>query len=113
MKPEKGFYYHYRHNPDESVNNCAYEMLGTAFNTESTDSRGDDPTPFLKDEVVIYRPLYSQSLIEKAGRDFWVRPVAMFEEMITKDSKTFPRFQKITDPKIIEELVKIRDMMYK
>jgi len=113
MKPEKGFYYHCKHDPSGPFNNAAYELLGTAFNTESAASHSDDPNDFVKDEVVVYRPIFSDSLIEKAGRDFWVRPVAMFEEIIKKDGKIFPRFQKITDPKIIEELVKIRDRMYK
>ena len=111
--PEKGFYYHFRHNPDGPVNECAYEMVGTAFNTESSNVHSDDITPFLKDEVVIYRPLYNMSIVFKSGRGFWVRPVSMFEELVTKEGKTFPRFQKINDPKIIEELVKIRDEMYK
>ena len=88
-------------------------MVGTAFSTESTNVHSDDPTLFLKDEVVLYRPLYKESIVFKSERDFWYRPMGMFEELVTKDGKTFPRFQKITDPKIIEELVKIREEMYK
>lgn len=36
----------------------------------------------------------------------------MFMEDVTKDGKTFARFTKITDEKVIAELVKIRDKMY-
>ena len=111
--PEKGFYYHFRHNPNGTVNDCAYEMLGTAFSTETTNVHSDDPALFLKDEVVLYRPLYKESIIYKTGRDCWYRPIGMFEEMVTKEGKTFPRFQKISDPKVIAELEKIRDEMYK
>jgi hypothetical protein len=111
--PEKGFYYHFRHDSSKGVNDCAYEMIGTAFSTESTNVHGDDPALFLKDEVVLYRPLYKESIVFKSGRDFWYRPISMFEEMVTKEGKTFPRFQKITDPEIIAKLADIRDQMYK
>ena len=110
---EPGFYYHYKHDTSGPVNNFAYEVIGMAFNTESTLAHREDLEGFLKDEVVIYRALYDTSIAFKNGKKFWVRPVAMFEEMVAKDGKTFPRFQKITDSKIIEELVKIRDRMYK
>jgi hypothetical protein len=48
----------------------------------------------------------------KNGKMFDIRPLEMFMEEITKDSKTFPRFQKITDQKIIAELERIKKEMY-
>ncbi len=93
-KIEKGFYYHRKHDPQGAVTNFAYEILGTAFHSESTD--------FVKDEVFIYRPLYQSQLLIENGVGFWVRPVEMFD-----------RFTKITDPAIIAELAKARDAMYK
>ena len=40
------------------------------------------------EEMVVYRALYE-------GGGVWVRPVAMFEETVVRDGKTFPRFTKI------------------
>ena len=113
MQPlEKGFYYHNKHNPDGPINNCAYELLGMAFNTEAVNFHSEDPNDFLQDEVVVYRPLFSDSLIEKAGRDFWIRPAHMFLEQVEKDGELVSRFQKITDSGTIQELEKIRNEMY-
>ncbi len=108
QEPEKGFYYHFK----RAEMPFAYEVIGTAFSTESGGVHGDDPAEFLKDAVVIYRPLYESALVYKAGKRFWVRPLAMFTGTVTKDGKTFPRFQKITDPELITKLEKIRDEMY-
>lgn len=44
---------------------------------------------------------------------FDARPLAMWMGDVTKDDKTFPRFQKITDPELISQLEKIREEMYK
>jgi hypothetical protein len=116
MEIEKGFYYHFRHDPNGPVTDCVYEMIGTAFNTETITSgtgKTEDPTEFFKDEMVIYRPLYDTSLVYKTGKRFWVRPALMFLEIIEKEGKTFQRFQKITDPAVVAELEKVRDEMYK
>ncbi len=115
MEIEKGFYYHFRHDPNKGVNDCAYEMIGTAFNTETVTSgtgKTEDPTEFFKDEMVIYRPLYNTSLVYKAGKRFWVRPAHMFLGIVEKEGKTFQRFQKITDPVTIQKLKEIKDEMY-
>ncbi len=110
-----GFYYHYKHDINGLVNDCAYEYIGSAFSTESSSSgvHRESFEDFIKDEVVIYRPLYSSALVYRAGKKFWTRPAKMFAETITKDGKTFPRFYKITDEKVIAELIKIRDELYK
>lgn len=98
--PEKGFYYHYKHDDAGSINNYAYEVMGIGSHTE------EDETFF-----VVYRPLY-ESTVYLAGKFFDVRPVEMFMEEIIKDGKTLPRFRKITDPEIILQLNKIKGEMY-
>ena len=53
-----------------------YEVVALARHSES-------------DEImVVYRALYG------AG-EFWVRPAAMWNESVTRDGKTFPRFTYI------------------
>ncbi len=56
-------------------------------------------------KFIIYRRLYKDP-------KYWLRPHDMFFESVTKEGKTFPRFQKITDEKIITELQQISDKMY-
>ncbi len=102
--PEKGFYYHYKHDKNREVNNYAYEVLGVGHHTE------DDCRP-IDANMVVYRPLYESS-VYKAGRLFDLRPLDMFLESVVKDGKTLPRFEKITDPEIIAELEEIKNKMY-
>ena len=40
--------------------------------------------------MVVYQAMYGD-------RDIWVRPKAMFEEVIERDGKTFRRFEAITE----------------
>lgn len=102
--PAKGFYYHYKHDPSGPINNYAYEFLGVGHHTED-DCRPEDR--FLG----VYRPLY-EAFVYRNGKMFDVRPLAMWMEDVTKDGKTFPRFARIDDPKVIAELTAIRDRMY-
>lgn len=95
--PERGFYYHYKHTED-SINNYAYEVIGVGRNTEENTF------------TVLYRPLYESDWMKPA--DYQSRPLEMFLENVTKEGKTFPRFVKITDEKIIEELQRIKKEMY-
>ncbi len=111
-RPEKGFYYHWKHNADGSITDGAYEILGTAWNTEAVDFKSENPTDFLKTEMVIYRPLYKEALVYMEGKRFWLRLLKNFMQKMEKDGQTFDRFQKITDNKIIAELEKVRDYMY-
>jgi hypothetical protein len=102
--PEKGFYYHYKHDPAGSVNNYAYEVMGVGCHTED-DCRPED------ENLVVYRPLYESS-VYKAGKLFDIRPLGMFMESVAKDGQTIPRFRKITDTGTIAALTVIRDRMY-
>lgn len=102
--PEKGFYYHYKHDPSGLVGNYAYEIVGVGAHTED-DCRPEDI------HMVVYRPLYESS-VYKAGKLFDLRPLEMWMEDVTKDGKTFPRFQKITDLEVIAQLEVIKEEMY-
>ena len=69
---ETGRYRHFKGNE--------YEVLYLAKHSETME------------DMVVYRALYGE-------RGVWVRPAAMWEETITRDGKTFKRFEKLpTDP---------------
>lgn len=103
--PENGFYYHYKHDSNGPINNYAYEVMGVGCHTEA-DCRPEDAN------MVVYRPLYEEASVYKAGKLFDLRPLSMFMEEVSKDGKTFPRFQKITDSTIVSRLETIRGHMY-
>ena len=50
-----------------------YEVVGIARHSETME------------EMVVYRALYGEG-------GLWVRPAAMWNETVTRDGKTFPRF---------------------
>ena len=102
--PEKGFYYHYKHDPNGSVGNYAYEIIGVGHHRED-DCRPEDAN------MVVYRPLYD-AFVYTHGKLFDLRPLEMWMGDVTKEGKTFPRFARITDPAVIAELEVIRDQMY-
>ncbi len=103
-KPTGVFYYHYKHNPDGGIEDYAYEFLGVGYHTEIEDMD--------KAAMVVYRPLYKRARVYKAGKHWDVRPLAMFMEKVVKDGKPISRFTKITNPKVILQLKKIRNQMY-
>lgn len=53
-----------------------YEVIGEAKHSETLE------------EYVVYRALYGE-------KGLWIRPKKMFEETITRDGKTFKRFEYI------------------
>ncbi|MBQ5781857.1 MAG: DUF1653 domain-containing protein [Oscillospiraceae bacterium] len=55
-----------------------YEVLYIAKHSETME------------EMVVYKALYGEGGI-------WVRPASMWEETITREGKTFRRFEKIDD----------------
>jgi hypothetical protein len=95
--PLKGYYHHYKHDSKGPINNYAYEVRGVGCHTE-------DGTWF-----VIYRPLYPEAFVYKAGKHFDIRPLTMFMEEV---SPGVPRFKKITDTDVIAELIKKRTELY-
>jgi hypothetical protein len=102
--PEVGFYYHYKRESGMVVEYYAYEVLGVGCHTED-DCRPEDA------HMVVYRPLYVTE-VYRAGRLFDLRPLDMWMGTVTKDGKTFPRFQKITDPEVLALLKAIKLRMY-
>ncbi len=104
--PEKGFYYHYKHDPAGSINDYAYEVLGVGLHTEGNHS---EMSP--DDLFVVYRPIH-EAYVYKMGKMFDIRPLEMFMGEVEKDGKVLKRFTKITDEKVIAELKKKRDEMY-
>jgi hypothetical protein len=102
--PEKGFYYHYKHDPQGPVNNYAYEVIGVGCHTEE-DCRPEDAN------MVVYLPLYEAS-VYKAGKLFDLRPLEMWMGEVTKDGSTFPRFGKITDEKTLKLLQEVKSRLY-
>jgi len=102
--PEKGFYYHYKHDPNGPINNYAYEMIGVGCHTED-DCRPEDAN------MVVYRPIYKSS-VYNAGKLFDLRPLDMWIGEIVKDGKNILRFRMIKDKSVICELEKIRQQMY-
>ena len=53
-----------------------YEVLGIARHSET------------REEMVVYRALYGEG-------GLWVRPLSMWEEIVTRDGRTCPRFTDI------------------
>ena len=103
--PEKGFYYHYKHDPEGAFNNYAYEVVGVGRHTEEDASERDQ-------HMVIYRPLY-EALVYKNGKMFDARPLSMFLEEVEKDGKRIPRFTKIANGELIAQLEVLREKMYR
>lgn len=93
-QPEPGFYYHFKHDPEGPINTYAYYVLGVGRHSEDGSLH------------VVYQPLYTSEHHDQS--DYSLRPLSMFMETVTRDGKTFPRFQMITDPTIIEQLRTIR-----
>jgi cyclomaltodextrinase / maltogenic alpha-amylase / neopullulanase len=56
-----------------------YEVIGVARESET------------EQEVVVYRALYGE-------RGLWVRPLAMFTEIVERDGRRVQRFEYIPDP---------------
>ena len=107
--PEKGFYYHYKHDPTKDINNYAYEIIGIGFHSEEDHKEGEA-------HFVIYLPLY-EAYPYKASKElsipcFDARPLEMFLGNVDKDGETVPRFKKITDQEIITKLKEIKSKMY-
>ena len=70
MAIETGRYRHFKGNE--------YEVLYIAKHSETME------------DMVVYRALYGE-------KGVWVRPANMWDETITRDGKTFKRFEKIED----------------
>lgn len=103
--PEKGYYYHYKHDPSLSVNNYAYELIDVGVHSE------DDCRP-IDANMAVYKPLYKESGVYQHGKVLILRPLEMWLGEVVKNGKTVKRFEKISNEKIISELNKIKKEMY-
>jgi hypothetical protein len=102
--PENGFYYHYKHDPAGSVNNYSYEVIGVGVHSEDN-CRPEDAN------MVVYLPIYEAD-VYKVGKLFDLRPLEMWMGTVEKDGKTIPRFTKINDVHVIEELKRVKSVLY-
>jgi hypothetical protein len=103
--PQPGFYYHFKHDPDGAVNNYAYYIYGVGHHTED-DSRVE--VAFMQ----VYRPLYERAYAYRHGGLFDLRPLHMFYKPATWKGKEVPRFTRILDPAVLEQLEAIKARMY-
>lgn len=108
----EGFYYHYKRDPSDSFEKGAYEVLGTAFNTEGPGFHSTDAKDFEETEVVVYRPLFKDSLVYKTEKRFWIRPRSMFTETIEYNGRKVQRFQKISNPELVGLLTAVAKELY-
>lgn len=104
-RPEAGYYYHYKHDSEGTVNNYAYYIHGVGHHTED-DCRPEDA--FMQ----VYRPIYEEAWVYRNGKLFDLRPLQMFYEPAEWNGKTVERFTRITDQHVIAELKAIRAQMY-
>ena len=70
MELRPGIYRHYKGNE--------YELIDTALHSETLE------------EMVVYRALYG-------ARELWVRPAAMWSELIVCGATVVPRFQYVRE----------------
>lgn len=103
--PTGTFYHHYKHNPSKGVRHYAYELIGVGVHTED-DCRPEDAN------MVVYRPLYVEAAVFKAGRFFDLRPLEMWMGNVNVGDESIPRFQQVLDPTAIAELALAREEMY-
>ncbi len=96
--PARGFYVHYKHDPNGDLHNYMYEVIGIGRNTEE------------KTYTVLYRPLYKNDWMAPA--DYQSRPLDMFMENVLKEGVSIPRFTLITDPELISELETVKAQLY-
>ena len=76
--PQTGVYEHYKSTPEDRR---YYQVLCAAKHTET-------------DEIlVVYVPMYESA--EKSDVQFFVRPLAMFNETVEYEGETIPRFRYI------------------
>lgn len=94
---EKGYYYHYKHDPKVSFNNYAYQVLGTLRHTENNTL------------LMVYRPLYENTYLDV---DLSGRPLEMALETTIVNGFEVRRFTRIEDAELIARLQEIQSQMY-
>lgn len=97
-EPERGFYYHYKHDPAQGIEHHAYEVTGLARHSED------------ESLLVRYRPLYASAHLGEA--DEYARPLSLWDVLVEWEGKTLPRFTRIEDQELIAKLRLVREEMY-
>ncbi len=90
QKIQKGYYYHFKHNPKGPVNNYAYKVIGISKHIET------------EEMLVIYKPLYKNDWLGEA--EVFARSIDMFMDNISKPEYSGPRFKLIENLEIISKL---------
>jgi len=100
--PTLGFYYHFKHDPEGPINNHAYELIGVGIGQDS--ERVD----------AVYRKLYDDDTYERPDgfRFLCLRSLRSWMGEVAVGDTHVPRFQRITDPRWISALTRIRNEMY-
>jgi hypothetical protein len=96
--PLRGFYYHYKHDPEGVPNNYTYEVIGLVRETET------------EDFAVLYRPLYQSEWMSPATYN--TRPLSSFVGSLEKEGQMIHRFRRITDEELISKFEAIAREMY-
>jgi hypothetical protein len=104
-RPEAGYYYHYKHDPNGPLNNYAYYIYGVGHHTED-DCRPEDA--FMQ----VYRPLYETAYAYRNGGMFDLRPLGMFYKPAILNGTEVSRFVRITESGVIAKLQAIKAHMY-
>ncbi len=105
---KKGFYKHWKHDPNGPKGNCCYEVLN-ASHSKVRQALGTE-----KDEIVIvYRPLYP-SFVYEAGKHWDHKKLEEFLKPVLPafEGGTTERYALVIDPEEIKILTAIRDVMY-
>lgn len=111
---EKGYYHHYKRDESKEWNHHMYEVLGTGWNTEAPGFKSADPADFYETEMVVYRPLYEDSIAyQENDHGFWLRPSKMWFESVEWNGKQTTRFILVTDPEMIARLDEKRREIYR
>ena len=95
--PQAGeYYYHFKRDPEKGVNHHAYRIIGTGVHTET------------EEVFVVYQSLYKEDgrRIDRYSVDYNIRPLSMFCEDVSRNDYQGPRFQRIQDEAVLEQLKK-------
>src|SRR5258708_23263286 len=90
-RPEPGYYYHYKHDPNGPLNNYAYYIYGVGHHTED-DCRPEDA--FMQ----VYRPLYETAYAYRNGGVVYPRPVYILYKPANVYAVEGTRFTRIPEP---------------
>lgn len=102
---EPGFYRHWKHDPRGETENYTYEVLSTA------QMLGQVP-----EHLAIYRPLYKLPALDRERSiriNAFARPIDMFFRPVPTKKGRQSRFERITDPRAIQQLEVVRDRLYR